>query len=64
MILPAVLVASLAILFNISGSELVLRRDLDTNQELRDAGFVNLISGGIGGFKRTTRSVSQRSRIG
>ena len=48
-ILPAVLVASLAILFNISGSELVLRRDLDTNQELRDAGFVNLISGGIGG---------------
>ena len=48
-ILPAVLVASLAILFNISGSELVLRRDLDTNKELRDAGFLNLISGGIGG---------------
>jgi SulP family sulfate permease len=48
-ILPAVLVASLAILFNVSGSELVLRRDLDTNEELRDAGFLNLISGGIGG---------------
>jgi SulP family sulfate permease len=48
-ILPAVLVASLAILFNISGSELVLHRDLDTNEELRDAGFVNLITGGLGG---------------
>ena len=32
-ILDAVFVATLAILFNISGSELVLDRDLDTNQE-------------------------------
>jgi sulfate permease, SulP family len=48
-ILPAVLIASLAILFNISGSELVLRRDLDTNQELRDAGVLNLLIGGLGG---------------
>jgi sulfate permease, SulP family len=48
-ILTAVFVASLAIMFNISGSELVLHRDLDTNEELRDAGFVNLITGGLGG---------------
>jgi sulfate permease, SulP family len=48
-ILTAVFVASLAILFNISGSELVLHRDLDTNEELRDAGFLNLITGGLGG---------------
>ncbi|HJS26045.1 MAG TPA: SulP family inorganic anion transporter [Actinomycetota bacterium] len=48
-ILTAVFVASLAILFNISGSELVLHRDLDTNEELRDAGYLNLFTGGLGG---------------
>ena len=37
-IATAVFVATFAILFNISGSELVLDRDLDTNEELRDAG--------------------------
>jgi len=47
--LIAVLVASLAILFNISGSEIVLRRDLDTNRELRDAGVLNVLSGAVGG---------------
>ncbi|MFI5393655.1 MAG: SulP family inorganic anion transporter, partial [Myxococcota bacterium] len=44
-IATAVLVAAIAILFNISGSEVVLHRDLDTNQELRDAGVLNVISG-------------------
>jgi sulfate permease, SulP family len=49
-ILAAVFVAVIAILFNVSGSELVLRRDLDTNQELRDAGLANLLSGALGGI--------------
>ena len=49
-ILVAVFVAVLAMLFNASGSELVLRRDLDTNQELRDAGLANVLSGAIGGI--------------
>jgi sulfate permease, SulP family len=49
-ILAAVLVATIVILFNISGSEIVLRRDLDTNHELRDAGALNVISGALGGI--------------
>jgi SulP family sulfate permease len=49
-IATAVLVAALAILFNISGTEVVLHRDLDTNRELRDAGFLNVVSGAIGGI--------------
>ena len=49
-ILAAVLVATIVILFNISGSEVVLRRDLDTNRELRDAGVLNVISGALGGI--------------
>ena len=49
-ILAAVLVATIVILFNISGSEIVLRRDLDTNRELRDAGVLNVISGALGGI--------------
>jgi len=49
-IIAAVLVAVIAILFTVSGGELVLRRDLDTNEELRDAGLVNVISGVIGGI--------------
>jgi SulP family sulfate permease len=49
-IATAVFVATLAILFNISGSELVLDRDLDTNRELRDAGLLNVVSGAIGGI--------------
>jgi sulfate permease, SulP family len=48
-ILAAVFVAVLAILFNVSGSELLLRRDLDTNEELRDAGVANLLVGAFGG---------------
>jgi sulfate permease, SulP family len=49
-ILTAVFVATFAILFNISGAERVLDRDLDTNQELRDAGVLNVVSGALGGI--------------
>jgi SulP family sulfate permease len=49
-IATAVLVAAIAILFNISGTEIVLHRDLDTNVELRDAGFLNVITGALGGI--------------
>ena len=43
-------VAVIAILFNISGTEVVLHRDLDTNEELRNAGALNVISGALGGI--------------
>jgi sulfate permease, SulP family len=49
-IATAVLVAVIAILFNISGTEVVLHQDLDTNRELRDAGFLNVVSGALGGI--------------
>ena len=49
-IATAVLVAAIAILFNISGTEVVLHRDLDTDRELRDAGFLNVVSGALGGI--------------
>ena len=48
-VLAAVLVATIVILFNVAGSELVLRRDLDTNRELRDAGLLNVVAGAAGG---------------
>jgi sulfate permease, SulP family len=49
-IATAVFVATIAILFNVSGTEVVLHRDLDTNQELRDAGVLNVVSGALGGI--------------
>jgi len=49
-IATAVFVATIAILFNISGTEVVLHRDLETNQELRDTGVLNVISGALGGI--------------
>ena len=49
-IAAAVFVAVVVILFNISETELVLHRDLDTNQELRDAGVLNVVSGAVGGI--------------
>jgi sulfate permease, SulP family len=49
-ILAAVMVAALQILFNISGTEVLVHRDLDTNRELRDAGALNVISGALGGI--------------
>ena len=63
-IVTAVFVATFAILFNISGTELVLDRDLDTNQEMRDAGVLNVVSGALGGSPATTPSVSRRWRHG
>jgi sulfate permease, SulP family len=49
-ILTAVFVATIAILFNISGTEVVLHQDLETNRELRDAGLLNVVSGALGGI--------------
>ena len=45
-----VFVAVIAALFNVSGIELVLHTDLDSNRELRDAGIVNVVSGAFGGI--------------
>ncbi len=49
-IVTVVFVAVIGVLFNVSGTELTLNRDLDTNQELRDAGVLNVISGALGGI--------------
>ena len=49
-IATAVFVAALALVFNVGGTELVLERDLDTNEELRDAGGLNVVSGLLGGI--------------
>jgi sulfate permease, SulP family len=46
----AVVVAALVMLFNLGESEVVLERDLDTDEELRDAGLLNLVSGALGGI--------------
>jgi SulP family sulfate permease len=46
----AVFVTVVVILFNISETELVLHRNLDTNQELRDAGVLGVASGAVGGI--------------
>ncbi len=43
-------VASIAIVFNISGTEVGLHRELDTNRELRDAVFLNVVYGALGGI--------------
>ncbi len=49
-IVTAVFVTTIAVLFNISGTELVFARDLDTNLELRDVGALNVVSGALGGI--------------
>jgi sulfate permease, SulP family len=49
-IAAVVFVSVIVILYNITGTELVLRRDLDTNEELRDAGALNVVSGAFGGI--------------
>ncbi len=49
----AVFVAVIACLFNVGGVELLLHTDLDSNEELRDSGWVNAVSslfGGIPGY--------------
>ena len=55
-IATAVFVAVIAILFNISGSEVVLHRDLDTNRGTARRRMVNVVSGALGGIPGTTRS--------
>ena len=66
-ILTAVFVATLALLFNVSGTEIVLDRDLDTNEELRDSGVVNVISGALGGIPGyhalSLTSLAERMRV-
>ncbi|HYZ14135.1 MAG TPA: SulP family inorganic anion transporter, partial [Actinomycetota bacterium] len=49
-IVAAILITVLALAYNISGTEVVLDRDLDTNRELRDAGVLNVVSGALGGI--------------
>lgn len=52
-IATAVFVAVIACLFNVGGTELLLHADFDSNEELRDAGLVNVVSslfGGIPGY--------------
>jgi SulP family sulfate permease len=49
-IVTAVFVAVLACLFNVGGVELLLHADLDSNEELRDAGWVNVATGLLGGI--------------
>jgi sulfate permease, SulP family len=49
-IATAVFVAVMGCLFNVGGVELLLRTDLDTNRELRDAGLVNVVTGLFGGI--------------
>ena len=46
----AVFVAVIGCLFNVGGAELLLHRDLDSNQELRDVGLLNIVSGLFGGI--------------
>lgn len=49
-IATAVFVAVIASLINVTGLEVMMRTDLDTNQELRDAGLANVVSGPFGGI--------------
>jgi SulP family sulfate permease len=46
----AVFVAVIAALFNVSGIELMLHTDLDSNRELGDVGIVNVVSSVFGGI--------------
>jgi SulP family sulfate permease len=67
-IATAVFVAVIASLFNVTGVELMLRTDLDSNRELRDVGVVNLISGPFGGIPGyhavSLTSLAQQMRVG
>jgi sulfate permease, SulP family len=66
-IATAVFVATIAIMVNISGTEVVLDRDLDTNRELRDAGFMNVVVGALGGIPGYhapgSSAVAERKRV-
>lgn len=48
-LIPVPLVSLIAFLLNASGLELVAKRDIDLNRELRVTGFANLVSGLGGG---------------
>ena len=53
-------VATIALLLNVNGMEVTLRRDIDLNQELKAAGYANIASGlggGIIGFHTMSMSV-------
>lgn len=47
-IVSTVFVAVMGCLFNVGGVEVLLHKDLDTNEELRDAGWVNVATGLFG----------------
>jgi SulP family sulfate permease len=49
-IIAAVFIALIAVSSNVNATEIVLHRDLDTNRELRGAGLLNVVSGGLGGI--------------
>ena len=49
-IIIAVVVAALVMLFNLGETEVVLDRNLDTDEELRGVGLLNLGSGALGGI--------------
>jgi MFS superfamily sulfate permease-like transporter len=58
----AIFVAVIACLFNVSGVELLLHSDLDSNRELRDGGIVNVVSsvfGGIPGYHALSLTAAQ-----
>ncbi|HEX9121764.1 MAG TPA: SulP family inorganic anion transporter [Actinomycetota bacterium] len=67
-IATTVFVAVIAALFNVSGIELMLHADLDSNRELRDVGIVNVVSsvfGGIPGYHALSlTSLAQRLNVG
>jgi SulP family sulfate permease len=66
-IIVAVVVSALVLLFNLGEAEVVLDRDLDTDQEFRDAGLLNLVSGALGGIpsyhSRTFTSLAARMDV-
>jgi SulP family sulfate permease len=67
-IATAVFVAVIACLFNVSGLELMMHKDLDSNRELRDAGVVNVLASGFGGIPAyhavSLTSLAQQMTVG
>jgi sulfate permease, SulP family len=49
-VLPIVFISSIMLLLNVSGQELVVKQDIDLNQELMAAGMGNVASGLCGGL--------------
>jgi sulfate permease, SulP family len=66
-IVTVVLVAVIGVLFNVSGNEILLHRDLDTNRELHDAGLLNVVTGAFGGVPGyhaiSFTSLAERMRV-